>query len=144
ILRLTTTTGALVAIQKMANYSQKWHDGGSIRGLGGSNSYGISVIMNKLNDLGRDIRKLKESVHAIQVGCEMFGGTHLEQNCHLREEVKSIKVIGYGEEKSSIETAKYPMRPLGSHSPLDKRTSLEETIERYLEESSKRKDSFKE
>ncbi|GJY81663.1 hypothetical protein Tco_0494414 [Tanacetum coccineum] len=100
-----TATGALLAIQEMANHSQKWHDGGSIRGLGGSNSDGISVITNKLNDLGRDMRKLKESVHAIQVGCEI---------------------------------------PLGSHSPLDRRTSLEETIERYLEESSKRKDSFKE
>ncbi|GJW65829.1 retrovirus-related pol polyprotein from transposon TNT 1-94 [Tanacetum coccineum] len=36
------------------------------------------------------------------------------------------------------------MRPSGSPSPLDRRSSIEETIERYLDESSKRQDSFEE
>ncbi|GJT98970.1 retrovirus-related pol polyprotein from transposon TNT 1-94 [Tanacetum coccineum] len=83
-------------------------------------------------------------MHAIQVGREMCGGTHLERNYHLRAEVKSIKVTRYREEKGNVETTKYLMGPSGSHSPLDKRSSLEETIERYLEESTKRQDSFEE
>ncbi|GJX02589.1 hypothetical protein Tco_0186502 [Tanacetum coccineum] len=61
-----TATKALIAIQEMADHSQKWHDKGSIRSLGGSSSDRISVIINKLSDIGRDMRKLKESVHAIQ------------------------------------------------------------------------------
>nr|GFA66118.1 hypothetical protein [Tanacetum cinerariifolium] len=61
-----TTTGALVVIQEMDNHSHKWHEGGSIRGLRGNSSNGKSVITNKLNDLGRGMRKLKESVHTIQ------------------------------------------------------------------------------
>ncbi|GJW39513.1 reverse transcriptase domain-containing protein [Tanacetum coccineum] len=77
-------------------------------------------------------------MHAIQVGREMCGGTHLERNYHLRAEVKSIKVTVYREEKGNVETTKYPIRPSGSHSPLDRRSSLEETIEKYLEESTKR------
>ncbi|GJU70775.1 hypothetical protein Tco_0107678 [Tanacetum coccineum] len=90
-----TATGALVEIQEMAAHSQKGHDGGSFRGLGGSNSYGMSVITNKLNELGNVMRKLKESVHAIQA-------------------------TGYREERSNVEVTKYLMGPSGSHSPLDK------------------------
>ncbi|GKB71023.1 hypothetical protein Tco_0932435 [Tanacetum coccineum] len=83
-------------------YQKNWHDEGS---LGRSSSDEISTITNKLNDLGRDMRKLKESMHAIQVGCEMCGGMH---------------------------SKKLPPK------------TREETIERYLEESSKRQDSFEE
>ncbi|GKE02603.1 hypothetical protein Tco_1390586 [Tanacetum coccineum] len=66
-----TATRALVVIQEMADHSQKWHDGGSIRGLGGSSSNGTGIITNKLSDLGK--------------------------NCFLKEEVKRIKATGYGE-----------------------------------------------
>ncbi|GJZ97323.1 hypothetical protein Tco_0669776 [Tanacetum coccineum] len=98
-----TATRTLVAIQEMDDHSQKWHDGASSRGLGGISLDRMSVITNKLNDLGCDMIKLKESVHAIQVGCEMCGGTRLEKNCHLKEEVKSIKATGYGEGKMIFE-----------------------------------------
>ncbi|GJY40487.1 hypothetical protein Tco_0427757, partial [Tanacetum coccineum] len=117
ILRMKTIR-ALVAIQEMSYYSQKWHDGESSRDLGESSSDRMSVITNKLNDLGKD--------------------------CHLKEEVKSIKATGYGEGKNYVETTKYPIGPLGGYSPLDKRSSLEETIDSYLEESSKSQDTFKE
>ncbi|GJZ36075.1 hypothetical protein Tco_0581892 [Tanacetum coccineum] len=117
ILRMKTIR-ALVAIQEMSYYSQKWHDGESSRDLGESSSDRMSVITNKLNDLGKD--------------------------CHLKEEVNSIKATGYGEGKNYVETTKYPIGPLGGYSPLDKRSSLEETIDSYLEESSKSQDTFKE
>nr|GEU50075.1 retrovirus-related Pol polyprotein from transposon TNT 1-94 [Tanacetum cinerariifolium] len=43
------------------DYQKKWHDEESNRDLGGSSSDGMSVITNKLIDLGHDIRKLKGS-----------------------------------------------------------------------------------
>ncbi|GKC54020.1 hypothetical protein Tco_1076765 [Tanacetum coccineum] len=98
----------------MAYHSLKWHDGVSSRGLGESISDGMSVIANKLTNLGRDMRKHKESV------------------------------TGYREGKNDVETTKYLIGPSGGYSPLDKRSSLEETIGRHLEESSKSQDTFEE
>ncbi|GJV70024.1 hypothetical protein Tco_1485533 [Tanacetum coccineum] len=34
---------------------------------------------------GRDVKKLKENVHAIQVGCENYGGAHLSKECLLHK-----------------------------------------------------------
>ncbi|GJX92012.1 hypothetical protein Tco_0345338 [Tanacetum coccineum] len=62
-----------------------------------SNSEGIAAIVNKLENLGRDMKKLKENVHAIQVGCQNFRGAHLDKDCPLKEEVKSMKEAKYGE-----------------------------------------------
>nr|GEV41304.1 hypothetical protein [Tanacetum cinerariifolium] len=60
-----------------------------------SNSKGIAAIVNKLENLGRDIKKLKEKVHAIQVGCQNYKGAHLDKDCPLKEEVKTIKEVKY-------------------------------------------------
>ncbi|GJQ93268.1 zinc knuckle CX2CX4HX4C containing protein [Tanacetum coccineum] len=58
---------ALTTIQTMADHSQKWHDGTTSRKIGSSSSNdGLAALVNKLDNLGRDIKKLKESVHAIQ------------------------------------------------------------------------------
>ncbi|GKE14267.1 hypothetical protein Tco_1421844, partial [Tanacetum coccineum] len=53
----------------------------------GKSSVGIASITNKLDSLGRDMKKLKENVHAIQVGCENYGGAHLHKECPLHEEL---------------------------------------------------------
>ncbi|GJY25390.1 hypothetical protein Tco_0400116 [Tanacetum coccineum] len=64
-----TPAQVLIAIQTMADHSQKWHDGTSSRNIeGSSNSEGIAAIVNKLENLSRDMKKLKENVYAIQVG----------------------------------------------------------------------------
>nr|GEV13759.1 hypothetical protein [Tanacetum cinerariifolium] len=57
-------------------------------------SAGIAVITNKLDILGRDMKKLKEN---IQVGCENYGGSQLNTECPLHEKVKSVKEVKYGE-----------------------------------------------
>nr|GEV41305.1 hypothetical protein [Tanacetum cinerariifolium] len=62
-----------------------------------SNSKGIAAIVNKLENLGRDMKKLKEKVHAIQVGCQNCKGAHLDKDCPLKEEVKTIKEVKYDE-----------------------------------------------
>ncbi|GKD92104.1 hypothetical protein Tco_1371941, partial [Tanacetum coccineum] len=47
----------------MANHSQKWHDGSSNRKIeSSSSSEGITAIVNKLENLGQDMKKLKENV----------------------------------------------------------------------------------
>nr|GEW31841.1 hypothetical protein [Tanacetum cinerariifolium] len=55
------------------------------------------AITNKLDSHGRDMKKLKENVHAIQVGCENCGGAHLNKECLLHEEFKSAEEVKYGE-----------------------------------------------
>ncbi|GKE60462.1 hypothetical protein Tco_1510829 [Tanacetum coccineum] len=63
-----TLAQALTAIQTMADHSQKWHDGTSSRNIeSSSNSEGIAAIVSKLDNLGQEMKKLKENVHAIQV-----------------------------------------------------------------------------
>ncbi|GJX88433.1 copia protein [Tanacetum coccineum] len=52
---------ALTAIQTMADHSQKWHDGTTSRKVESSNSSdGLVALVNKLDNLGRDMKKLKE------------------------------------------------------------------------------------
>ncbi|GKD94305.1 hypothetical protein Tco_1374142 [Tanacetum coccineum] len=62
-----------------------------------SNSEGIAAIVNKLDSLGRKIKKLKENVHAIQVRCQTCEGAHLDKECPLNEDVKSMEEVKYGE-----------------------------------------------
>ncbi|GJW70345.1 hypothetical protein Tco_0127262, partial [Tanacetum coccineum] len=75
-----TPTQALMTIQTMADHSQKWHDGTLSRSLSSSsNTDGLAAIVSKLDNLGRDMKKLKENVHAIKVGCQICGGSQ----CHI-------------------------------------------------------------
>ncbi|GJV83527.1 hypothetical protein Tco_1523425 [Tanacetum coccineum] len=93
-----TPTQALTAIQTMADHSQKLHDGTSNRNVSSnSNTDGLAAIVSKLDNLGRDMKKLKENVHAIQVGCQICEGPHLDKECPLNEEVKQLEEVKYGE-----------------------------------------------
>ncbi|GJW66115.1 hypothetical protein Tco_0117999 [Tanacetum coccineum] len=80
-------------IQTMADHSQKWHDGSSSRNIDDNSSDRIATIVNKLEKLGRDMKKLKENVHVIQVGCQIYEGAHLEKDCPLNEEVKGVEEV---------------------------------------------------
>ncbi|GJW80644.1 hypothetical protein Tco_0144619 [Tanacetum coccineum] len=93
-----TPTQALTAIQTMADHSQKWHDGTTSGSIGSSSSNdGLDALVNKLDNLGQDMKKLKESVHAIQVRCQICEGPHLDKDCPLNEEVKQVEEVRYGE-----------------------------------------------
>nr|GEV44257.1 hypothetical protein [Tanacetum cinerariifolium] len=92
-----TPTQALMAIQTIVDHSQKWHDGTSSRNISSiSNTYGLDVVVSKLDNLGHDMNKLKENVHAIQVGCQICEGPHLDKECPLNEEVKQVEKVKYG------------------------------------------------
>ncbi|GJU44440.1 zinc knuckle CX2CX4HX4C containing protein [Tanacetum coccineum] len=99
---------ALTTIQTMADHSQKWHDGTTSRNIESSSSKdGLAALVNKFDNLGRDMKKLKESVHAIQVGCQICEGPHLDKDCPLNEEVKQVEKIDnrlpYAERMQSLE-----------------------------------------
>nr|GEV57377.1 hypothetical protein [Tanacetum cinerariifolium] len=82
-----TPAQALIAIQIMTDHSQKWHDGSSSRNIdSSSNSKGIAAIVSKLDSLGRDMKKLNESVHAIPVGCQLCRGPYLDMERPLNKE----------------------------------------------------------
>ncbi|GJY24103.1 hypothetical protein Tco_0397761 [Tanacetum coccineum] len=66
-----------------------------------SNSEGITTIVSKLDNLCRDMKKLKENVRAIQVGCQTCGGAHLDKECLLNEAVKSMEEVKY---ENSVKT----------------------------------------
>ncbi|GKE44964.1 phospholipase-like protein [Tanacetum coccineum] len=43
------------------------------------------------------MKRLKENVHDIQVGCQTCRGPHLDKECPLNEEVKNIEEVKYDE-----------------------------------------------
>ncbi|GKA46491.1 retrovirus-related pol polyprotein from transposon TNT 1-94 [Tanacetum coccineum] len=74
-------TQALMAIQTMAEHSQKWHEGTSSSNISSSSDTDeLAAVISKLDNLGHDIKKLKENVHSIQVGCQICKGPHLTKN----------------------------------------------------------------
>ncbi|GKB68543.1 hypothetical protein Tco_0929955 [Tanacetum coccineum] len=150
-----TPAQALTTIQTMADHSQKWHDGSSSRNIeSSSNSEGIVAIVRKLDNLDRDMKKLKENVHAIQVGCQNCRGAHIDKDCPLKEEVKSVDEAKYGEFGRSSPFSngvKYRVGPHGYYTRIDnrppfgeKRLSLEELMNKHLEESTRRRAKMEE
>ncbi|GKD89789.1 reverse transcriptase domain-containing protein, partial [Tanacetum coccineum] len=136
------------------DHSQKWHDGLSSRSIKGSSSEGIAAIVNKLENLGQDMKKLKENVHAIQVGCQNCRRAHLDKDCPLKEEVKSIEEAKYGEfgryspfsngAKYRVDPPVYYTRMYNRPSFGVKRPSFEELMNKHLKESTRRRTEMEE
>ncbi|GKF01934.1 hypothetical protein Tco_0028857 [Tanacetum coccineum] len=132
----------------MADHSQKWHDRTSSRSISSnSNTDGLAAIISKLDNLGRDMKKLKENVHAIQVGCQICEGPHLDNEYPLNEEVKQVGEVKYGKfgrpaPINESNGAKFRVGPPGYNTRTDnrppfgeKRLSLEELMHKHQEES---------
>nr|GEZ45028.1 hypothetical protein [Tanacetum cinerariifolium] len=106
--------------------------------------------VSKLDNLGGDMKKLKENVYAIQVGCQIYEGPHLDKECLLNEEVKHVEEAKYGEFRcltlfNESNGAKYRIGPPGYYTRIDnrplykeKRPSLEELMNKHLEESARK------
>ncbi|GKF67873.1 hypothetical protein Tco_0197552, partial [Tanacetum coccineum] len=152
-----TRTQALTAIQTMADHTQKWNDETSSKNVSSNISTDrLAAIISKLDNLGRDMKKLKENVHAIQVGCQICEGPHLDKECPLSEEVKQLEEVKYGEFGRSApfnesNGAKFPIGPSGYYTRTDnrppygeKRPSLEELMNKHQEESTQRSTKMKE
>ncbi|GJW79923.1 hypothetical protein Tco_0143898 [Tanacetum coccineum] len=122
---------ALTAIQTMADHSQKWHDGTTSRNIrSNSSNDGLAALVNKLDNLGRDMKKLKESVHAIQVRYGEFG-----------------RRAPFNRSNGG----KFRVGPPGYYTKIDnrppygkKRQSLEELLAKHQEESARRSTKMEE
>ncbi|GJS15239.1 hypothetical protein Tco_0409711 [Tanacetum coccineum] len=89
-----TATDAKVAIQEMAEYSQKWHNGTS-RTKSTETSDGLAAIQAQLNNIGREIKKVNEKVYVAKVGCEQCKGSHYTKDFPLKEEGKTLEEAYY-------------------------------------------------
>ncbi|GJW25654.1 hypothetical protein Tco_0039465 [Tanacetum coccineum] len=101
----------------MAEYSQKWHNGTASRTSCTKTSDGLAAIQAQLNNLGREIKKLKEKVYAAQFGAPYQPGG----------QYKAAR-LGFYQQKN------------GNSSYLDRRTNLEESLTKFMAESAKRHD----
>nr|GEX17435.1 hypothetical protein [Tanacetum cinerariifolium] len=86
-----TAADAKVAIQEMAEFSQKWHNGTSSRSRSIETSDGLVVIQAQLNNLRREINKVNEKVYVAQVECELYKGPHYTKDCPQKEEGKTLE-----------------------------------------------------
>ncbi|GJY51814.1 hypothetical protein Tco_0442661 [Tanacetum coccineum] len=131
----------LIAIQTMAIHSQKCHDKMTSRYVGSSSSdNGLAALVSKLDNLGRDMKKLKESVHAIRVKCQVCERHHPDKNCPLNEEVKGKEEVKYREYGNPFSNHNRQTEGYSSNRPpkVGRGQILTETIKKYIEEASKR------
>ncbi|GJU85194.1 retrovirus-related pol polyprotein from transposon TNT 1-94 [Tanacetum coccineum] len=112
-----TAADAKIAIQEMAEYSQKWHNGTSSRTRSTETSDGLAAIQAQLNNLRREIKKVNEKVYAAQVGCELCKGPHYTKDCPQKEEGQNSEEAYYTQ--------------FG-------RPSLEESLTKFMAEPAKR------
>ncbi|GKA53110.1 hypothetical protein Tco_0746425 [Tanacetum coccineum] len=63
VIPTKTAADAKVAIQEMAEYSQKWHIKTSSNTRSTKTSDGLAAIQAQLNNLGREIKKVNEKVY---------------------------------------------------------------------------------
>ncbi|GKA74940.1 hypothetical protein Tco_0781318 [Tanacetum coccineum] len=122
-------TEALIAIQTMADHSQKWHDGTTSRNIESSSS--------------------KDGLAAL-VGCQICEGPNLDKDCPLNEEVKQVEEVRYREFRQTApfnesNGGKFRVGPPGYYTKIDnrppyakRRQSLEELLAKHQEESARR------
>ncbi|GJV20446.1 hypothetical protein Tco_1369466 [Tanacetum coccineum] len=139
-----TAADAKKAIQEMAEYSQKWHNGTS-KGRSTETSDGLAAIQAQLNNLGREIKKVNEKVYAAQVGCEQCKGPHYTKDCPQKEEGKTLEEAYYTQFGGPFQGGGYRATAPGYYqrnnanpSFQERRQSMEETLSKFMSESAKR------
>ncbi|GJY45336.1 hypothetical protein Tco_0434399 [Tanacetum coccineum] len=128
----------------MAEYSQKWHNGAS-RLRSTETSDGLTAIQAQLNNLGREIKKVNEKVYAAQVGCEQCKGPNYTKDCPLKEESKTLQEAYYMQSGGPFQGGGCRAAALGFYqrnnenpSYQERRQSMEDTLSKFMSESSKR------
>ncbi|GJX49404.1 DNA-directed DNA polymerase [Tanacetum coccineum] len=141
-----TAAYAKVAIQEMAEYSQKWHNGTSLKSRSTETFDGLAAIQAQLNSLGKEIKKLNEKVYAAQVGCEQCKGPHYTKDFPLKEEGKTLEEAYYTQFGAPYQLGGqyrvagpgFYQRNNGNSSYPARRDTMEESLSKFMEESAKR------
>ncbi|GJR10849.1 hypothetical protein Tco_0793501 [Tanacetum coccineum] len=141
-----TAADAKVAIQEMAEYSQKWHNGTS-KTRNTETSDGLAAIQAQLNNLGREIKKVNEKVYAAQLGCEQCKGPHYTKDCPLKEEGKTLKEAYYTQFGGPYQGGGYRaaaprfyQRNNTNPSYQERRQYMEETLSKFMSKLAKRQE----
>ncbi|GJY65471.1 hypothetical protein Tco_0467709 [Tanacetum coccineum] len=79
----------------MTDYSQKWHNGTSVKTRSTETFDGLAAIQAQLNSLGREIKKVNEKVYTAQVGCGLCKGPHYTKDRPLKEEGETLEEAYY-------------------------------------------------
>ncbi|GJZ80097.1 hypothetical protein Tco_0644934, partial [Tanacetum coccineum] len=141
-----TVADAKIAIQEMAEYSQKWHNGTSSKSRSTKTSDGLATIQAQLNNLGKEIKKVNEKVYAAQVGCKLCKEPHYTKDCPLKEEGNTLEEAYYMQFGAPYQPAGqyraagpgFYQRNNGNSSYPDRRQTLEESLTKFMAESAKR------
>ncbi|GJZ96276.1 hypothetical protein Tco_0668610 [Tanacetum coccineum] len=124
-----TPVRALKLIQTLADHLQKWHHMSRRTSSGSSN--GIAAIRSKMDSLGRDMKKLKENVHAIQeVKYGEFG--------------RSFPYNGRNGARYRVGLPGYYTRMKNRPPFGEKKPSLEDLVNKHIEESTRRRNKNEE
>ncbi|GKA37492.1 hypothetical protein Tco_0724057 [Tanacetum coccineum] len=99
----------------------------------------------KLNNLGREIKKVNKKVYAAQVGCEQYKGPRYTKDCPLKEEGKTLEEAYYTQFGAPFQGGGYRATALGFYqrnnanpSYQERRQYMEETLTKFMRESAKR------
>ncbi|GJX48542.1 hypothetical protein Tco_0273732 [Tanacetum coccineum] len=146
VIPTKTVVDAKIAIQEMAEYSQKWHNKTSSKARSTETSDGLAAIQAQLNNLRREIKKVNKKVYAAQVGCELCKGPHYMKDCPLKEEGNTLEEAYYMQFRAPYQPAGhyraavpgfYQPNNINSSYP-DRRQTLEESLTKFIAESAKR------
>ncbi|GJZ23091.1 hypothetical protein Tco_0560550 [Tanacetum coccineum] len=135
-----TDADAKVAIQEMAEYSQKWHNG-TTRSRSTETFDGLASIQAQFNNLGREIKKVNEKVYVAQVGCEQCKGPHYTKDCPLKEERKTLEEAYYIQFGRPFQGGGYRAAAPGFYqrnnanpSYQERRQSMEDILSKFMSE----------
>nr|GEV59395.1 hypothetical protein [Tanacetum cinerariifolium] len=139
-----TVADAKIAIQEMAEYSQKWCNETS-KSKSTETSNELEAIQGQLNNLGREIKKVNKKVYATQVGCEQCKGPDYNKDCPLKEEGKTLEEAYYTQFSGLFQGGGYKAAALGFFQRNDanpsyqaRKQSMEDTLSKFMSESAKR------
>ncbi|GJX45224.1 retrovirus-related pol polyprotein from transposon TNT 1-94 [Tanacetum coccineum] len=111
-----TAADVKIAIQEMAEYSQKRHNGTSLRTRGTETSDGLAAIQAQINNLEREIKKVNEKVYA----ANNFGAPYQPGG--------QYKAAGPGFYQRNNRNSSYPAR----------RETMEESLAKFMTKTAKR------
>ncbi|GKE67122.1 hypothetical protein Tco_1521283, partial [Tanacetum coccineum] len=141
-----TAADAKGVIQEMAEYSQKWHNGTSLKNRSTETSDGLAAIQAQLNNLDIEIKKVNEKVYAAQVGCELCKGHHYTKDCPLKEEGKTLEEAYYTQYGAPFQSGGqyraagpgfYQRNNVNSLYPA-RRDTMEESQSKFMADTAKR------
>ncbi|GJX47339.1 hypothetical protein Tco_0272529 [Tanacetum coccineum] len=115
------------------------------RGRSNETSDGLNAIQAQLNNLGREIKKVNEKVYVAQVICEQCKGPHYTKDCPQKKEGKTLVEAYYTQFGGPFKGGGYRATAPGYYqrnnanpSFQERRESMEETLNKFMNESAKR------